>query len=47
MLALLYLLGFLSGASAAIVMMLIISARRRKKETADEIGRGFMNILNY
>ncbi|MBQ2766177.1 MAG: hypothetical protein IJF48_04260 [Clostridia bacterium] len=47
MLALLYLLGFLSGGAAAVVIMLIISACRRKKEVADDLERGFMDILNY
>ncbi len=46
MIALFYVLGFLSGAALAVVVWLI-QRSKAAKSSSDELGRGFMNILNY
>ena len=47
MIALWYLIGFLSGIAAGLVAMLIVISRRRKIEAQDPVDEGYLNILKY
>lgn len=47
MIALWYLLGFLSGIAAGLVAMLIFILRKRKAETENPVDAGFLSILKY
>ena len=47
MIALWYLLGFLSGIAAGLVAMLIVISRKRKTENENPADEGFLSILKY
>ena len=47
MLALLYLLSFLGGASAALVIAHIINAKKQQSNSKDSFDESYYSILNY
>lgn len=47
MIALFYLLGFISGAAACALIKLIVASKKRRQDADRSADESFLNILNY